>query len=388
MAVWRDRGLAKSTICNHLKCVDRYRSNCRRLGVDEVSRLTRRSVDRFARAYAHRRGRSVARCVEEARSSVHAWAKAAAVLGLPVPDWFPPKRRGPIDEALARYCEFGRKWRGVKDTTLRREREVISRFLRWLRRRRQPLSSITLATVDGFLVEVGKTSTTVTVVAVCSRLRSFLRFLHVTHLISSDLASSVLSPLGRRHARPPRVLPWNDIRRLLRAIDRRTALGKRDYAAALLMAAYGMGGAEVLALRLDDVDWEAGTLRIVRPKTGAETVVPLLGPVGQALASYLRNGRPRRSPTRALFVRGLPPYVSCRINALRVRLQRYAAAAGVPAKFFGPHALRRSHASRQVEAAAPSKVVSDILGHNDPRSISAYARVATEQLREVSLPWP
>ncbi len=360
--VWHDTGLTNSTIRHHLKCVDRYRSHCCRLGVNEVSRLTRCSVDRFARAYARRRGRDVAQCVEEARSSVHAWAKAVAVLGLPVPDWFQPKRRGPIDEALARYCEFGRKWRGVKDTTLHRECEVIGQFLRWLRHRRRPLSSITLATIDGFLVDVAKTSTPVTLIGVCSRLRSFLRFLHATHVIPIDLAPSVLAPLGRRHARPLRVVPWHDVRRVLSAIDRHTALGKRDYAATLLMAAYGMGGAEVLALRLDDVDWDAGTLRIVRPKTGVETVVPLLGPVGQALASYLQSGRPRRSPTRALFVRGLPPYVSCRINALRVRLQRYAAAAGVPARFFGPHALRRSHASRQIEAAAPSKVVSDILG--------------------------
>ena len=175
---------------------------------------------------------------------------------------------------------------------------------------------------------------------------------------------------------------------MLRAIDRRTALGKRDYATTLLMATYGMGGAEVLALRLDDVNWVAGTLRVVRPKTGVWTILPLLGPVGRALASYLRNGRPRRGASRALFVRCSVPHGSFGIDALRVRMQRHAATVGVPIRFFSPHALRRSHASRQIAAAAPPKVVSDILGHDDPRSISVYARVATERLREVCLPLP
>ena len=142
--VWRDRGHTEATIAHYLKCVERYRSHCLRLGVEEIGRLTRRSVDRFARAYARRRGRNANQCVEEARSSLHAWARAAAVAGLHVPDWVPPGKPGPFDAELARYCEFGRRWRGVKESTLDRESEVISCFLKWLRQHRQPLSSITL----------------------------------------------------------------------------------------------------------------------------------------------------------------------------------------------------------------------------------------------------
>ena len=386
--VWRDRGYAEATIANYLKCVERYRSYCLRLGVEEIGCLTRRSVERFARAYARRRGRDADQCIEEARSSLHAWARAAALTGLRVPDWVPPGKPGPFDAELALYYEFGRRWRGVKSSTLDRESEVITRFLKWLRQRRQTLSSITLTTVDEFLIELAHTSAAVTLAGVCSRLRSFLRFLHATDVLSIDLSSCVAAPLTRRHARLPPVVPWRDVCRLLRAIDRRTALGKRDYAMTLLMAAYGMGGAEVLALRLDDINWVSGTLRVVRPKTGVETILPLLGQVGRALASYLRNGRPCRGSSRALFVRHSVPHVSFGVDALRVRMQRYAATVGVPIRFFSPHALRRSHASRQIATAAPPKVVSDILGHDDPRSISVYARVATERLREVCLPLP
>lgn len=76
MRVWRDRGHTEATIAVHLN-----RSHCLGLGTDEIGRLTRQSVDRFARAYARRRGRGVDKCVEAARSSLHAWARAATVVG-------------------------------------------------------------------------------------------------------------------------------------------------------------------------------------------------------------------------------------------------------------------------------------------------------------------
>jgi site-specific recombinase XerD len=192
--VWRDRGHTEATIAHYLKCVERYRLYCLRLGVEEIGRLTRRSVDRFATAYARRRGRDVEQCIEEARSSLRAWARAAAVTGLRVPDWVPPGKPGPFDAELARYYEFGRRWRGVKDTTLDRESEVITRLLKWLRQHRQPLSSITLKTIDAFLVEMATTSAPITLAGVCSRLRSFLRFLHATDVLSFDPAARAVAP--------------------------------------------------------------------------------------------------------------------------------------------------------------------------------------------------
>jgi site-specific recombinase XerD len=72
---------------------------------------------------------------------------------------------------------------------------------------------------------------------------------------------------------------------------------------------------------------------------------------------------------------------------LRRRFRYYATAAGISAAV-NTHALRHSHASRQVESAAPPQVVSEILGHGDPTSLSTYARVATNKLRAVCLPVP
>ena len=58
------------------------------------------------------------------------------------------------------------------------------------------------------------------------------------------------------------------------------------------------------------------------------------------------------------------------------------------AKVIGAHTFRHSHASRQVDAGANIKVVSEILGHPTSSSTSTYVRVALKRLRAVALPVP
>jgi integrase/recombinase XerD len=326
--------------------------------------------------------------VLSARPAVHTWAKAIARLGCQVPAWLPPPRVGPFDEVLARYREFRRRWRGVMVSSLRSECSAITRFLTWMRRRRQPLTSLTAKYIDRFVLELSSRLAAKTVAGICSALRSFLRFLHATGSTPKDMSTSVLMPRVRRGAQPPAVRPWREIRRILRRIDRRTALGKRDYAVLLLMAAYGMGAGEALSLQLDDIDWRGGSLLVRRPKTGVEVVLPLLGPVGLAIASYLQHGRPRSATARTVFVRARAPHPRLAVRELGRRFLVHARSAGISAPPLGTHVLRRCHATREVEMGAPAKVVSDILGHDDPKSLSVYARVATERLRNVSLPLP
>ena len=89
---------------------------------------------------------------------------------------------------------------------------------------------------------------------------------------------------------------------MLAKIDRRSPLGRRDFAVLLSMATYGMGAAEAFGLRLDDIDWVRSTLLVIRPKTRTQTLLPLLPPVGRAILAYLRRGRPRRYTGRQLFI--------------------------------------------------------------------------------------
>jgi len=217
--------------------------------------------------------------------------------------------------------------------------------------------------------------------------RQFLRFLYVSGRLRFNLADAIEAP-QRRRSELPRTLPWPEIRKILDRVDRKTPLGRRDYAVLLLMSMYGLGAAEVIALTLDQLDWVGHTFTIVRPKTGAVVRLPLLPAAAQAVAAYLRHGRPGNARTRAVFIRRGFPHVAFTSSVIRYMVSKYARQAGVRFSILGAHVFRHSFASRQVDQQAPVRVLSDILGHRDPDSTSTYTRVAVERLRGVTLPVP
>lgn len=379
---WREQGYRGGTIRQHLGWMRRHLEHH---GAIRPDLLTRQESLRFARAYMrkHRLGTSA---IRRAQSAFRTWSQALAALGTDVPPWVPPRAPDEFATLLADYRTFRNTLRGLKDSSLDLECRHARAFLRSLRRRRR-LSHITLREVDRFFQNKGQQVAASTLASFCTSLRSFLRFLHATGRVPRALADDVEGPRISRTSQPPRGLPWSDVRRILDAIDRSTLAGKRDYAAFLLMATYGIGAAEIRGLRIDDIDWQEGTIRIVRGKTGVTTILPLLGPVGEAMASYLRACPPRPPSVRTVFLRAVAPPRSLSALHLRNRFRLHARAAGISAAV-NTHAFRHSHATRQVESAAPPRVVSDILGHADPSSLSIYARVAVDRLREVCLPVP
>jgi integrase len=183
-------------------------------------------------------------------------------------------------------------------------------------------------------------------------------------------------------------LPWGDVQRILRSIEKKRSPGRRDFAIMLLLATYGLGAAEVLALRLEDIDWKGSVIRAHRPKTKVSIELPLLPAVARALSHYLRWERPPAKGSAHVFLRKNMPYEPMTSGAIRHRIRYWATSAGISAKKLGAHAFRHSHATRQVDAGANIKIVSDILGHRSLSSTSVYVRVALERLRSVPLAVP
>lgn len=124
-------------------------------------------------------------------------------------------------------------------------------------------------------------------------------------LVRRDLAGAVESPRTYRLAELPRAITWDEVHRLFGAVDRRTALGKRDYAILLFLVTYGLRAREVAALRLENIDWRRGQLRVVGRKAGHSTTYPLARAVGDALVDYLKHGRPKSADRAVFFGRSL-----------------------------------------------------------------------------------
>jgi site-specific recombinase XerD len=286
------------------------------------------------------------------------------------------------------YCEFRRHHRGVAPGTLERDFNVVSAFLSLLKLRGKSVAAITAADLDAFVKEQSAHRSRRTVATACTALRSFLRFLRSTGRQRRDLASCVIAPRVRIMEQPARLLPWKDVKRILASVQRSKSPGRRDFAMLLMMALYGVGAAELLALELDDIKWQSGIIALRRPKTGVRFELPLLAPVAKSLSAYLKDERPRFVKTRRIFLSARIPYKPLTSGGIRHRIREYAHKAGVKAKVIGAHAFRHTHASRQVEMGANLKVISDILGHRRPSSTSVYVRVALRRPRQVALPVP
>lgn len=390
VAVWRKGHLSRGTITNYLYWVRRFRKCCEKRNLIEAEQLTVAGVERFLRAYvgARLRGRrSAQNSCGVASNALHAWACALRDLGTPLPQWR-EKPTPQLPPLLNEYCKYRRVHNGVSDGTLIRDIETARGFLFQLRSRMKPVERTTLNDVDAFVRNLSTRLAKRTVADSCSSLRAFLRFLQITGRLSADLAGAVIAPRYRIDERPPRTLPWRDVQKILHSISRSQSPGKRDFAIMLLLATYGLGAAEVLALRLDDLDWQAGVLRARRPKTNVPIELPLLPAVAKALIAYLQQERPPAGSNKHLFLRENMPYERMTSGAIRHRIRHYARLAGISVKVIGAHAFRHSHAARQVDAGANIKVVSDILGHRSSSSTSIYVRVALRRLRTVALPVP
>ncbi len=389
--VWRDnRSLKQATIGQYLYWIRRFHHYCTAEALSPDEQLTQVGVNIFAQWYARQRQVDTKCTCEGAQSALRAWAFGLSALGIEVPPWqagmdgiFHPEPQ------LQSFAEHLRQHRGNPEGTIKKKLAHIRYFLAFIGTRHRSLQDLLLTDVDAFLMACRERYARTTTADIGGSLRRYLRFLFVTGQVSSDIASFVVTPVIHRYEQPLRALPWTDVLRILESIDRRTPIGLRDYTLLLLMSSYGLGAGEVIRLTLDDIDWRAATLRVVRPKTGVAFLLPLLPALAQIMVSYLKHGRPRRTPTRHVFLSmRAPHYPLSASSAIRHMLVGYARTAGVTAAYLGSHVLRHTHACRQMELETSSKVISDILGHRSPESLSAYLRIDTQHLRQLPLPVP
>jgi integrase/recombinase XerD len=214
-------------------------------------------------------------------------------------------------------------------------------------------------------------------------LRALLRFLHVQGLIAEPLAAAVPA-VARRREDLPRGLPAGQVRRLLESCDRSTPVGRRDYAILVLLSRLGLRGGEVAALELDDLDWRTGEV-VIRGKGSRIDRLPLPGDIGQALADYLRHGRPRGFG-RTVFVTVCAPVTAVSRGTINTVLARACIRAGMPA--VGAHRLRHTVASELLSRGAGLREIGQLLRHQHLGTTAIYAKVDQAALSRLALPWP
>ncbi len=293
-----------------------------------------------------------------------------------------PPARSPSEELMDSFGRFLRTERGLAPGTVGNYVDGARAFVAG--RGAAELRMVTPADVTAAVLAK---STVVSVSATqdyVASLRAFLRFCFLEGLVDIDISEAALPITGRRRSPLPRGIAKRDADALLASCDRRTAIGRRDYALIITLLRLGLRRGEVAGLRLEDIDWRGGELVVVG-KGGRRDRLPLPSDVGTAIAAYLRHGRPR-SDRREVFLRARAPFEPMAAGTVASTVRRACRRAGVPE--VGAHRLRHTAACDMVAAQVPLPQIAQVLRHQSLQSTAIYARVDLDRLRALAQPWP
>ena len=246
------------------------------------------------------------------------------------------------------------------------------------------IAGLTVTDVTGYVIGLSKRgwgAATVTT-NVCG-VRALLRWFWATEQTRTPLARSAPWLARARMSSLPRTLAPGVAQRLLASCDRATTFGTRDYALLILFCRLGLRVGEVVAIELDDLNWQRSEL-LVRSKGGWRDPLPIPVDVGEALAAYLQQRGP--SEHRRLFLKMVPPYRALSDQAVKAVVRRACARIDIPV--LSTHCLRHSVASDLLREGASLPEIGQVLRHREVATTSIYARVDHAALASVTQPWP
>jgi site-specific recombinase XerD len=215
--------------------------------------------------------------------------------------------------------------------------------------------------------------------------RSFLRFCHRSGRTGQDLSGVVPNAANWRLSSIPNAVPDGTIETLLASLDLKAPKGLRDRAIILLLTGLGLRSCEISRLRLGDIGWRTGILRI-RGKGDRIDEMPLPQEVGEALEEYILHGRCGRADEDRVFLTMFEPVRPVKEGGITKILRMCCARAGITE--FGAHRLRHTFATGMLAAGATLQEIQALLRHVRVDTTAIYAKVDHARLAELVLPWP
>ena len=301
-------------------------------------------------------------------------------------NWREADSPGVRSELVDRFVEWMRHHRGLREITLRN-------YDRLLRRKILPELGSDPALYDARSIRTAFTnlapfSSSSYAAGITSALRGYLRYLGVHGLCPPELVTAVPTVKRQPASDLPRYVSPSEIEALIGSCDLTTPAGLRDHAILLLLARLALRAGDIVALRLDDIDWEQACIRI-NGKSRRTLALPLPQDAGDALKNYLLEGRPRVH-NKMVFLRACAPYralshsgaVSCIVRRTQKRI-------GMEGKHLpAAHLFRHSQATHLLRGGESLETVATLLRHQSIQTTTLYARVDRPMLLEVAQPWP
>lgn len=288
----------------------------------------------------------------------------------------------PAQTAVADWCSWMREHRGLTEKTIAARCHYAAGLLdvlmaadgsvQWWR--------LDASIVNAYVAERGRPYGVVARAHIVEAVRCLLRWALSTGRVDRDLSAGILKPAGTRRSLP-RGVNTEQVAALLSVCDAATALGTRDRALVMILVRCGLRAGEAARLRLDDIDWASGCLKVTGK--GREHSLPIPVDVGQALEAWLRLRPP--AVDRAVFVRLRAPRQTMTTSGVSGIIARLSDLAGIDRIY--AHRLRHTAAMDVLAAGGTLTEAKELLGHAFTVTTMAYAKVDVASLRELVVPF-
>jgi len=305
----------------------------------------------------------------------------------------PWKKRVPHGEfsvAVNAFRRYLTVYGGIVENSIRSNCNAVEKFLCFLEDSGFiSFSDLSLESLSGKITEYTRNYKRGGLIGVLKKLRKF--FVSIGSADECDFRThinfGIAIPIrASYHREVRRGFDVEQINKIIEVIPTETLIGKRDYAMIRLAATTGLRACDITALKFENIDWRIKTINIIQSKTLQPVTTIITPQVGNAIADYILNARPK-SDSPYIFLPFHPPYRKLSTDGISGRVRQYAreTEAVKPPQDCGFHNFRRGLGNRLLCAHTSFEMISEVLGQKYTLSAKKYASAHNAELKSCSL---
>jgi len=370
------RNFCKNSIANHRRAFEKLQRFCDDRGIDNYNKET---IDLFFEDLQYQKPHLSQQSISNQRAylfRLNSMVPPQRLYGARFVEYAQSAYSGLVTQYEAYLYKTGKTQFDV-----RARAHLVARFLQFAEQNGyERLSDLTVA----FIYEAFQAATDKR--AFRSIIGAFLRYAKTYGYVTVDL--SPLLPEMPNNVTVPTVYSPDEIERMLAAMDRTTANGKRNYVIVLIAARLGLRACDIANLTFSCLKWKSRTIELEQSKNKQLLKLPMLEDIEEALQDYINNGRPRVTDEHVFLCKH--GYNSISPRSIHSIVSKALELSGIDCgdRRRGPHALRSSLATALLREGNDYPTIQKVLGQRTLQSSKSYARADIDQLRTIALPVP
>lgn len=356
------------------------------LDLGTISRISMEEIDEAAKRWRNTsipQRRKKAGSTKSYESFVNITSRWLSFMGLLKPE---SKPCFPGSDKVEDYLEWLSVDKGGSPQTRKSRLSMLRKLMFHLSESDIELARLQPSDIDGYLKHCHDNGCCRrTIAGMVSVFRCFFRYAAEKQWVTPGVWKALSAPRMYSLESLPSYLHWDDVKDILKESSQKTTPPAiRNHAVLSLLAMYGLRSGEIVNLKLKDVDWRNGEIRLQRVKGCRPQIMPLIDEVAQPLLRYIMEVRATTPTQEHVFLTMRAPFRQITTSTVYQIASNALKGKSIGVKHHGPHCFRHSCATRLVNEGYSLKEVADVLGHVKIDTTAIYAKVNFGRLREVS----